>query len=509
MTKSAPGFGTVERRSLLRTTVLGLVFWLALLSCGAPPSRPSVAPAAPPPTTTAQPSRPPVLDGVWRGVLAGKLHLALTITREGEGYRGVLDSIDQGATLPIDRVVVDGETLRFEISAVNGSFEGKVDANRIDGTWTQHGRPQPLSLAKGDKAPTETSRTEPPTKPLDAPVDIAVPQPPAVLRANDHTHLVYELHITNFSRRELSLKRIEVQSNGRSLGRYEGVDLALMCNRPGVPDAVGTERLRIGPGLRAVAFMWVTTDSAPSTLDHSVTVQMTGDSDELTVPSLRATVGSARAPVVAAPLRGGWWLAGNGPSNASRHRRALIPIAGRAHVAQRFAIDWVKVGDDSGTFTGDPLKNASYHAYGQEALAVGDGVVADVKDGIAENVPGAESRAVPITLENIAGNHVIVDLGGGFYGFWAHLQPGSLRVRVGDRVKRGQVIGLVGNSGNSTEPHLHFHVSDGRSVLGSEGVPYALEKFEARAPSKSGEKPGPAVPRTKQLPMENETVSFP
>ena len=84
-----------------------------------------------------------------------------------------------------------------------------------------------------------------------------------------------------------------------------------------------------------------------------------------------------------------------------------------------------------------------------------------VKDGIPENVPGINSRAVPITLEMpLAGNHVILDIGGGRFAFYAHLQPGSLRVKLGDKVRRGQVLGLVGNSGNSTEPHLHFHIEN-------------------------------------------------
>ena len=66
------------------------------------------------------------------------------------------------------------------------------------------------------------------------------------------------------------------------------------------------------------------------------------------------------------------------------------------------------------------------------------------------------------------------------YAFYAHLQPGSLKVKLGDKVRRGQVVGLVGNSGNSTEPHLHFHVSDANSPLGCEGLPYALDAFEVQ-----------------------------
>ena len=218
---------------------------------------------------------------------------------------------------------------------------------------------------------------------------------------------------------------------------------------------------------------------------------------------VRTPVRAGEPPVISPPLHGGPWLAANGPANDSNHRRALLPTGGRAQIAQRFAIDWVKLGDDGKTFRGDPLKNESYLAYGAEALSVGEGVVTETKDGIPQNVPGEDSRAVPITLETVGGNHVIVDLGRGHFAFWAHLQPGSLRVKVGDHVRRGQVVGLVGNSGNSTEPHLHFHVTDASSPLGSEGVPYVFDAFELRAKDRV------AAKRTRELPSLDETVAFP
>ena len=170
------------------------------------------------------------------------------------------------------------------------------------------------------------------------------------------------------------------------------------------------------------------------------------------------------------------------------------------------------MGDDHRTFSGDQVKNASYHAYGQDALAVGDGIVVAVKDGIPENIPGVNSRAVQITLETVGGNHVIVDLGGGRYAFYAHLQPGSLRVKLGDKVRKGQIVGLVGNSGNSTEPHLHFHLSDGVSPLGSEGIPYIHESFELVGRCRSfGSGCDRASPGTRQreMPMANMLVRFP
>jgi len=199
--------------------------------------------------------------------------------------------------------------------------------------------------------------------------------------------------------------------------------------------------------------------------------------EDLTAEGGAVAVSKVKPLVLGPPLRGADWLAANGPSNNSIHRRALITVEGQYHIAQRFAIDWLRMGADGKSYGGDVKDNKSYHAYGSEVLAVADGVVVALKDGIPENVPGITSRAVPITLETVGGNHIVLDLGGGRFAFYAHLQPGKLRVHLGDKVKRGDVLGLLGNSGNSTEPHLHFHVSDGRSPLGSEGMPYVLESL--------------------------------
>jgi murein DD-endopeptidase MepM/ murein hydrolase activator NlpD len=171
----------------------------------------------------------------------------------------------------------------------------------------------------------------------------------------------------------------------------------------------------------------------------------------------------------------------------------------------------LQLNPDGRSFAGDQKDNKSYRCYGAEALAVADGTVVATKDGIPENIPGPSSRAVPITLETVGGNHIILDLGGGRFAFYAHLQPGSLRVKNGDKVRRGQVLGLVGNSGNSTEPHLHFHISDANSPLSSEGLPYVFSSFEVQGRG-WGWKPSASSSTEKrqdEMPMELEVIRFP
>jgi murein DD-endopeptidase MepM/ murein hydrolase activator NlpD len=82
-----------------------------------------------------------------------------------------------------------------------------------------------------------------------------------------------------------------------------------------------------------------------------------------------------------------------------------------------------------------------------------------------------------ITIENVDGNNVILDLGGGVWAMYAHLQRGSLLVEPGDRVRKGQKIAALGNTGNSNAPHLHFQLMNGPSILQADGLPYLLDGF--------------------------------
>ncbi|MDQ3699170.1 MAG: M23 family metallopeptidase [Gemmatimonadota bacterium] len=350
-------------------------------------------------------------------------------------------------------------------------------------------------------------------------VEIRVPKAPTIASGNGASFLVHELHVTNFQPTALTLTSVEVVSgdaDGRLLLALEDSVLARALARPGVAPAPAlAERARVGGGLRAVVFLWVLLDrrTPPARVRHRLTIsQGTGDSLRTAVLEGAATSVIRDLAVIGPPLRGEGWLAGNGPDAQTGHRRALIPVEGTAAIAQRFAIDYVKMDENGRRFTGDSLKNESYYAEGADALAVADGIVASVKDSIPENIPGLASRAVLITLETVGGNFVILDIGQGRYAFYAHLKPGSLRVRPGDRVQKGQVIGLVGNSGNSTEPHLHFHLMDGTSPLGSEGIPYVHESFDlvgkCRLPFADCVRSAPER-RRREIPMSNVVVGFP
>ena len=178
------------------------------------------------------------------------------------------------------------------------------------------------------------------------------------------------------------------------------------------------------------------------------------------------------------PLRGAWFV-GNGPSLHTGHRWA---------VSEEFALDIVKIDAEGLSHKGDGTRFQDYYACGADVLAAADGGVVGTandqsEDPTAMQQPNESQEAYFARLQKdqgerlakgataVAGNYVKIDHGQNECSFYAHLQPGSLRVRAGAQVHAGEAIGKLGSSGNSTEPHLHFHVCDAPDVLLCSGIP--------------------------------------
>lgn len=360
--------------------------------------------------------------------------------------------------------------------------------------------------------------------PAGIPVDLTVPFLPPALNAEGVRHLVYELHVANFGSADLTLTRIEVLDDRTSavLASYGGDALEGILSRPGSPGL--PNRRVIAGGLRAVAFLDVRDPSAstlPAHIRHRATflpITPANSSLQSIVEGGRITVNRSVVTALGPPLEGSGWIASHGLSNASSHRRTLLAIDGKARIAQRFAIDWTRVGADGQVFRGDPAKNANWTPYGAAVLAIADGRVVQLQDGIPENDPTSEKKAIPITLTTVGGNYLILDLGDGRFAFYAHLQPGSFTVRAGARVRRGQVLARLGNSGQSDAPHLHLHIMNAPSPLAAEGLPLVFDAFdvEGHIPSLSVLTDGtgwraaePRVSRRREMPVENAVVAFP
>jgi murein DD-endopeptidase MepM/ murein hydrolase activator NlpD len=187
------------------------------------------------------------------------------------------------------------------------------------------------------------------------------------------------------------------------------------------------------------------------------------------------------------PLRGTWY-AGWGASFHTGHRWAI---------PEEFALDIAKIGESGLSHKGGGTRFDDYYAYGADVLAVADGHVIRAvndqpEDPSAMQRPNETQEAYFARLQKeqgerlangltaIAGNYVMIDHGKSEYSLYAHLQPGSVRVHAGDQVKTGDVIGKLGSSGNSTEPHLHFHICDKPDPLMCAGIPVNFSNIKVQ-----------------------------
>jgi hypothetical protein len=334
-------------------------------------------------------------------------------------------------------------------------------------------------------------------------------------------HLAYELYLTNYGKKPARIVSLRVRGNGGAAFASTVESDALKSS---FTPAAAQSRLVpydpvLAPGASGVLFVFLNFSGreTPRRLENSIVVEADGDAKNAQrIPFGEIAIEETGPALIDQPFTGDRWLAANGPSNKSIHRRAVIVLNGKPRVPERYAIDWIKLGDDGDSFSGDQYKNSSYHAYNVPILAVPDGEIVAVKDGLPENVPHSDKLAVAMTLATLAGNHIVEDIGGGLYAGYAHMIPGTIRVKAGDRVHRGQVLGHLGNSGNSSEPHLHLQVCNAPSFLICEGVPMEFERMSLTKYKmhKRGETPIKLeLEGTHDVageePMEDELANFP
>ena len=319
-----------------------------------------------------------------------------------------------------------------------------------------------------------------------------VTKPHPVLGSDGKYHLTYELQLTNANSFTWLIKSVEVlnaENHDQVFASFSGDTVT--PNNQIIPGRMPSDTLeRSETSVFFITFSVDSLDDIPEKITHRLKITVPGgipenflsflslppDATELVQIEAETKVPSANAVVMGPPLKGTKWVAADGCCTSERHVRAVMPINGKLVISQRFAIDWEKLDDQDRIYVGDKEDVTSYFAYGQEVLAVGEGRVVIAVDKYDDQVPGEFPAVIP--LEEADGNHVVIDLGGGNFALYAHLIRGSVGVEAGDFVTRGQVIGLVGNTGNTIAPHLHFHMISGPSTFGSNGIPYMIYEYE-------------------------------
>ena len=169
------------------------------------------------------------------------------------------------------------------------------------------------------------------------------------------------------------------------------------------------------------------------------------------------------------PFRGAWTVVNGGVTKETSHSWD-IPT-------QRYAYDFLILDEEGKSFQGNETAPTSFHCYGQDILAPADGVVAEVLSGQPDSRI-TKDRKASCQARDLRGNYILLDHGQGEFSLLAHLQPDSILVTVGQQVRRGEALARCGNSGNSSEPHLHFQLQQGASFTTSPGLPIPFASLD-------------------------------
>ncbi len=351
----------------------------------------------------------------------------------------------------------------------------------------------PTGTAATGTAPTSTAATSTAaTSKTTSTNSTSTEQPSAILVQPIHDaqvvpgddgkdHVEYELMVVNVYLEPVTLTSVTVlDPAGKELGRIDGATLAaatqaLLTRTP-------TPAIDPSAAVAADVDLALEPGTAPERVTHRIDYSVPDPKRALIIDIGETVVNGPevaidrRAPIVIAPpIKGDGWLVSSGCCSPNVHRDLRLAINGaRIGTPETFAIDWARVKNDR-IYDGDGSQNEQHYAFGADLLAVADATVVVVQDGEPEQVPNV--RLVPQKSTELAGNLVVLELEPDVFAAYVHLQPGSITVKVGDKVKVGQHLAHLGNSGSSSGPHLHFGLLDQANLFTGRSLPYVLQQF--------------------------------
>lgn len=327
------------------------------------------------------------------------------------------------------------------------------------------------------------------------PIVMSVLAPPVPVKGSDEQyHITYELNLTNSNTFDWEIVSIEVldgHPDGEVLKVIKGEEVMDKIQLLGTREFTNT----LIPTQSALAYITFTVPSQediPESLIHKITqtvpgglpefitmfLELSEDQEDISTFLAPVDINNMGVFVFGPPLEGSGWVAVNGCCDSITHVRSNLAVNGENHISQRYAIDWMQADSENRLYVGDPQKLESWTGYGKNILAVSDAQVVRVVDKFQDQVPFILPAQVgAITLEEIDGNHIILALPNGQFAFYAHLKPGSITVKEGEMVTKGQVMAQLGNTGNTSAPHLHLHIMETASSLGSNGLPHVFEQY--------------------------------
>jgi hypothetical protein len=313
------------------------------------------------------------------------------------------------------------------------------------------------------------------------------PAPAPVPGTDGRLHLVYEYELTNTKAAPATIQRADIldaAAPDRTLASWSGnalvAQLRTLLPSPAISAVIQPDMSRF----LFVELSFPSRAAVPAAVTVRLHLLAAANPGATTATPMQYTVGQitisqAPIPVISPPLAGTGWVAANGCcNNLIVHRGSFQSIDGALYNGQRFAIDYMRLNSRGELVHGDEHLPASYVDYDANVLAVANATVVSTANNLPDQTPGTLPDPGSFeTVEQVDGNQVTLSLGHGLYAFYAHLIKGSVTVHPGQHVHAGQVIGRLGNSGNTTAPHLHFQLMNAPSALASEGLPYVIDSF--------------------------------
>jgi hypothetical protein len=302
-----------------------------------------------------------------------------------------------------------------------------------------------------------------------------------VVRGDDGMdHVEYELLVVNAVDQPVKLTRLTVlDPSAKELTGIDGA--ALVATTQTLLDKKPLSEIPESAAAAVHVDLVVPSGTAPKQVTHRLDYSVpAGTSTAVFVDSgvihgPEVAINGQPATVIKPPLKGDGWLATTACCTPNVHRDLRVAVDGRRiETPETFAVDWALLKGDR-VYEGEGTTNEQFYDYGADVLAVADGTVVSVQDGKPDTTPN--KAMTPTTLSDFGGNHVILKIAPNVFAAYEHLQPGSIRVKVGDAVKIGAPLAKIGNTGPSLGPHLHFGLLDRPDIFTGRSLPFVIDSY--------------------------------
>lgn len=283
----------------------------------------------------------------------------------------------------------------------------------------------------------------------------------------------YEINFDNFTKDTVRLDGVKIMNayNTTAIASFSGGSLSAIHT---LKNKARVGKNIIPPGASSTVYLEIALPSTSGNLSIYHNIEYTRSLETRHFSGASISILPSERNILGPPLGEGLWAAVYDPNWERGHRRVQYIVDGKPWLPGRYAIDFIKM-DEKGKYAkGDEDQIKNWYGYGADVLAVQDAYVIAVDTTFTESPTLSGHK--DYSPERATGNYICLYFPG-FFAFYEHLKPGSIKVKEGQTVAKGEVIASLGYTGNTTGPHLHFHLAKGKSPLGSEGKPYVFDQF--------------------------------